>query len=195
MFTGIVEETGIIVSLLEKRGCLLITVSASFAGELKNGQSVAHNGVCLTVIKANAKTYTCKAVKETLSRTNLGKLKKGDRINLERSLLLSDRLDGHIVQGHVDQTVICTSIIARKGEWDLFFKYKPSEGSIVVTKGSVCINGVSLTVVKVKEAEFSVAVIPHTYRVTNLSDIKRGDTVNIEFDIIGKYISRLVASF
>jgi riboflavin synthase len=198
MFSGIVEEAATIVGLEQDKGNLHITMECSFTEELKVDQSVSHNGVCLTVVKKEGKTYTVTAIQETLEKSNLGVLKVGDKVNLERSMLLNGRLDGHIVQGHVDQTATCVEVKEADGSWYFTFQYKidkekAAEGYMTVEKGSVTVNGVSLTVVNSKDDRFSVAIIPYTYEFTNFHQIKEGTIVNLEFDILGKYISRIMA--
>ena len=198
MFSGIVEEAGVVKSLVKEGDNLHITVKCSFVNELKIDQSVAHNGVCLTVVKLGDDSYTVTAIKETLMRSNLGALKEGDLVNLERSMCMNGRLDGHIVQGHVDTTAICTSVTDENGSHVFTFKYDvPAElkrkGYITVDKGSVTVNGVSLTVCEPTDDTFSVAIIPYTFENTNFCRIKEGTLVNLEFDIIGKYVSRLAA--
>lgn len=193
MFSGIIEEAAIVRGLVKEQENLHITLSCSFVNELKIDQSVSHNGVCLTVIKKTADTYTVTAIQETLLKSNLGMLKTGDRVNIERSTKMDGRLDGHIVQGHVDQTAVCTSVREAEGSWYFTFAYEPvKEDYITVEKGSVCVNGVSLTVVNSGDKSFEVAIIPYTFEVTNFREIKPGTTVNLEFDIIGKYIARIV---
>lgn len=192
MFSGIVETLGEI-SFLKKEGSNLhITVKSNFTSELKIDQSIAHNGACLTVIAINGDEYTVTAIDETLQKTNLGLLKIGDAVNLERCLKVGDRLDGHIVQGHVDQTGICKSVVENNGSWMFTFEYDASQKNITVEKGSVCINGVSLTVVDSKDNSFSVCIIPYTFENTCFKNIKQGSVVNLEFDIVGKYISKLI---
>ena len=198
MFSGIVEEAGVVKSLVKEGDNLHITVKCSFVDELKIDQSVAHNGVCLTVVKLGDDSYTVTAIKETLMRSNLGALKEGDLVNLERSMCMNGRLDGHIVQGHVDTTAVCTSVTDENGSHVFTFKYDvPAElkrkGYITVDKGSVTVNGVSLTVCEPTDDTFSVAIIPYTFENTNFCRIKEGTLVNLEFDIIGKYVSRLAA--
>jgi len=200
MFSGIVEATAQVVGLTPEKGNLHISLTCPFTNELKIDQSVSHNGVCLTVVEIKDTVYTVTAIKETLEKSNLGLLKVGDRVNLERSMLLNGRLDGHIVQGHVDQTATCIERRASDGSWYYTFQYifdkeKAAQGYITVEKGSVTINGVSLTVVNSLNDRFSVAIIPFTYENTNFQDIEQGSTVNIEFDIIGKYISRIAGIF
>ena len=197
MFSGIVEEAATVVALEKEQENLHITMTCSFVNELKIDQSVSHNGVCLTVVKKTDNTYTVTAIKETLILSNLGKLKVGDKVNLERSMMMNGRLDGHIVQGHVDQTAICKNVEEADGSWYYTFEYefdpvKARKGYMTVDKGSVTVNGVSLTVVEPTNNSFKVAIIPYTYEFTNFHQIKAGTYVNIEFDIIGKYISRMM---
>lgn len=197
MFSGIIEEAAQVVSLREEQENLHITMACSFVNELKIDQSVAHNGVCLTVIAKTDTTYTVTAIKETLERTNLGLLKVGDKVNLERSMLMNGRLDGHIVQGHVDQTALCSELKEADGSWYYTFEYPYNKemakrGYTTVDKGSVTVNGVSLTVCNPTDHSFQVAIIPYTYENTNFHQIKPGTVVNIEFDIIGKYVSRMM---
>lgn len=197
MFSGIVEEAATVVALEKEQENLHITMTCSFVNELKIDQSVSHNGVCLTVVKKTDNTYTVTAIKETLNLSNLGKLKVGDKVNLERSMKMNGRLDGHIVQGHVDQTAICKNVEEADGSWYYTFEYefdpvKARKGYMTVDKGSVTVNGVSLTVVEPTNNSFKVAIIPYTYEFTNFHQIKAGTYVNIEFDIIGKYISRMM---
>lgn len=196
MFSGIVEEAAVVRRLVEDKGNLHLTLSCSFASELKIDQSVAHNGVCLTVVAIDGEEYTVTAVAETLSRSNLGLLLVGDLVNVERSMLMNGRLDGHIVQGHVDQTAVCTSVEQTDGSWRFAFrcavdKEMARQGYVTVEKGSVCVNGVSLTVCNSQLDGFEVAIIPYTFEHTNFCNIVEGSVVNIEFDIIGKYISRI----
>lgn len=192
MFSGIVEETATVRALRQDQDNLHITLSCSFVGELKTDQSVAHNGVCLTVVSTDGDTYTVTAIRETLLKSNLGLLKVGDHVNVERSMMLNDRLDGHIVQGHVDQTAVCTNVEQADGSWYYTFSYTPQNGNMTVEKGSVCVNGVSLTVVNSQEGSFQVAIIPYTHEITNFKDIVKGTVVNLEFDIIGKYVTRIL---
>ncbi|MBX7094831.1 MAG: riboflavin synthase [Flavobacteriales bacterium] len=192
MFTGIVEALGTVVNIVSEEGNVHYYISAPFIRELKIDQSIAHNGVCLTVVDIQQDAYVVTAIAETLSKTNLENWCLGDEINLERCMKLGDRLDGHIVQGHVDQTAICTSVTEENGSWKFHFMYTENE-NVTVTKGSICVNGVSLTVVDSSKGEFSVAIIPYTYEHTNFHHLKPGDKVNLEFDIIGKYVSRLMA--
>jgi len=193
MFSGIVEEAAPVVKLEKEKDNLHITMKCSFTNELKIDQSISHNGVCLTVVKKKGDEYTVTAIKETLDKSNLGLLKVGDRVNLERSAKLDGRLDGHMVQGHVDQTAVCTGVKEAGGSWYYTFKYKPLQDDyLTVEKGSVSVNGVSLTVVNSKPESFQVAIIPFTWEVTNFHQIKKGTVVNIEFDILGKYIARIL---
>ena len=198
MFSGIVEEAAQVVALQADKGNLHLTMRCSFVDELKIDQSVAHNGVCLTVVSKTADIYTVTAVPETLDRSNLGQLKVGDKVNLERSMLMNGRLDGHIVQGHVDQTAVCTEVSEADGSWYYTFTYRfdkamARQGYLTVEKGSVCVNGVSLTVCNSKDDSFQVAIIPYTHDHTNFCQIEKGTVVNLEFDIVGKYISRMMA--
>ena len=198
MFSGIVEEAAQVVALQADKGNLHLTMRCSFVDELKIDQSVAHNGVCLTVVSKTADTYTVTAVQETLDRSNLGQLKVGDKVNLERSMLMNGRLDGHIVQGHIDQTAVCTEVSEADGSWYYTFTYRfdkamARQGYLTVEKGSVCVNGVSLTVCNSKDDSFQVAIIPYTHDHTNFCQIEKGTVVNLEFDIVGKYISRMMA--
>ena len=190
MFTGIIESMATVVSLKNEGSNLNISCKSEITNELKIDQSLSHNGVCLTVVKIEDDIYTVTAIKETLEKSNLGGLKIGDKVNLERSMKLGDRLDGHIVQGHVDQKAKCTNIIEENGSWLFSFKYKTSD-NITVEKGSVCVNGVSLTVVNSGDNNFSVAIIPYTYNHTNFNTFEVGTAVNIEFDIVGKYIGKM----
>ncbi len=198
MFSGIVEETAIVVGIEREQENVHFTLKCSFVDELKIDQSVAHNGVCLTVVRIAEGTYTVTAMKETLDRSNLGCLGIGDKVNVERSMMMNGRLDGHIVQGHVDQTAICEGKEDAQGSYIFTFRYDADRemvrrGYITVDKGSVTVNGVSLTVCNPTENSFQVCIIPYTYENTNFHDIEIGTKVNIEFDIIGKYISRIAA--
>lgn len=198
MFSGIVEDAAKVVAINKENENIHLTLSCSFVGELKIDQSIAHNGVCLTVVSLSEDTYTVTAIKETLERSNLGSLKIGDKVNVERSMLMNGRLDGHIVQGHVDQTAKCIQIDEADGSWYFTFEYEynkemAKKGYFTVDKGSVTVNGVSLTVCNPTDNTFQVAIIPFTYEHTNFHQIKVGSSVNLEFDIIGKYISRLQA--
>jgi riboflavin synthase len=191
MFTGIIEKVGTVSNLKKERDNLQMIIQSEFSNELKIDQSVSHNGICLTVVAIGTGTHTVTAITETLNKTNLGKLKEGDLVNLERCMQINGRLDGHIVQGHVDQTGICTEVIEKNGSWEYTISYDSRIGNITVEKGSICVNGISLTVVNSREDSFSVAIIPYTYEHTNMQSLRIGDTVNLEFDIIGKYIARL----
>ena len=191
MFTGIIEDLGIVEALEQENTNLHLTIKSKLASELKIDQSVSHNGVCLTVIDLTASSYTVTAIKETLDKTNLNSLKVGDRVNLERGLKLGDRLDGHMVQGHVDQVGTCINVEAQNGSWIYTFEYNPKLGNITIEKGSVTVNGVSLTVINSKDNGFSVAIIPYTYEHTNFHTFEEGTVVNLEFDVIGKYVSKL----
>ena len=193
MFTGIIETLGKVQDVRNENDNLHISVQSSITNELKIDQSVAHNGVCLTVIAIENDVYTVTAISETIQKTNLGDWKIGDSLNLERAMLLGSRLDGHIVQGHVDQTGICAAVREANGSWYFTFEYDANLNNITIEKGSITVNGVSLTVVDSKENEFSVAIIPYTYEHTNFKDFKVGTKINLEFDVIGKYVSRLYA--
>jgi len=193
MFSGIIEEAALVVKTEKEKDNLHITMKCSFTSELKIDQSISHNGVCLTVVRKENDTYTVTAIKETLEKTNLGQLKPGDKVNLERSTRLDGRLDGHMVQGHVDQTAVCTEVTEAGGSWYYTFEYEPLQDDyITVEKGSVSVNGVSLTVVNSRPTSFQVAIIPFTWEVTNFHQIRKGTVVNIEFDILGKYIAKIV---
>ncbi len=192
MFTGILERLGRVAKLEKEGGNLHITINAGIANELKIDQSVAHNGVCLTVVAVNGDSYTVTAIQETLDKSNLGLFKVGDHVNLERSMVLGNRLDGHIVQGHVDQTAVCTAVKTLEGSWMYTFKYDPEFSNITIEKGSITVDGVSLTVVDSGEHTFSVAIIPYTYDNTRFKDYEIGSVVNLEFDVIGKYVARLL---
>lgn len=192
MFTGIIETIGRVIELKKDQDNLHLIIESDISNELKIDQSVAHNGVCLTVVAMANGTHAVTAVAETLNKSNIGQIKEGNLINLERCMQMNGRLDGHIVQGHVDQTGICTEVNERSGSWEYSFRYDPSQGNVTVEKGSICVNGISLTVVNSIENSFSVAIIPYTYEHTNMQQIKKGDTVNLEFDIIGKYVARLM---
>lgn len=196
MFSGIVEEAAQVVAVRKESENIHLTMKCSFVNELKVDQSIAHNGVCLTVVNLTSDTYTVTAIKETLDRSNLGNLTEGDKVNIERSMLMNGRLDGHIVQGHVDQTAKCLKVEEADGSWYFTFEYKfdkemARKGYFTVDKGSVTVNGVSLTVCNPTDNTFQVAIIPYTYEFTNFHQIKAETVVNLEFDIIGKYISRL----
>ena len=196
MFSGIVECVGCVRALQREGSNLHITLSCPFAHELTIDQSVAHNGVCLTVVDLSREgMYTVTAIEETLLKSNLGRLKEGDLVNLERSMRLDARLDGHIVQGHVDQTATCTQVETKDGSWVYTFRYEPRPGAITVEKGYITVNGVSLTVVNSQPDGFQVAIIPYTHDNTNFQAIEPGTQVNLEFDIVGKYIARLLDAY
>ena len=190
MFTGIIEEVGTVEEIVRQNENIIVNIRCSFIDEIKIDQSIAHDGVCLTVTDLKNKYYSVTIIEETLRKSNLGKLKKGDKINLERSMRPDGRLDGHIVQGHVDQTAECSEIINENGSWIFTFKYDKKYNNLTVEKGSVAINGVSLTVINSVPGKFSVAIIPYTYDHTNFKNIKTGSIVNLEFDIIGKYVQQ-----
>jgi riboflavin synthase len=192
MFTGIIETLARLEKIEKEGDNLHLSFSCAFTGELKVDQSVAHNGVCLTVVSVNAPMYTVTAIQETLNRTNLGTLLPGDVVNLERCMLANGRFDGHVVQGHVDTTAVCKTIKELNGSWEFEFEYPASTGHITVDKGSITVNGVSLTVVEPKANSFKVCIIPYTYEHTTFKNLKPGSKVNLEFDIIGKYVSRLL---
>jgi len=195
MFSGIVEKTGKVVKIIKEEANVHYTLECSFANELKIDQSMSHNGVCLTVVNVKDNTYTVTAIKETLEKSNLGLLEVGSEVNLERSMKPDSLLDGHIVQGHVDQTAVCIKVEEADGSWYYTFEYDKSKGNITVEKGSVSVNGVSLTVVNSKDNTFQVAIIPYTYEITNFHEFKVGTVVNLEFDIIGKYIQKIVNQY
>ena len=194
MFTGIIETLGVIQEIKKENSNVHITMHSSLTSELQVDQSVAHNGVCLTVVAINDTFYTVTAIDETIKKTNLGDWKIGDAINLERAMKLGDRLDGHIVQGHVDQTGTCIAAEQTDGSWLYTFEYDPTLNNITIEKGSITVNGVSLTVVDSKTNQFSVAIIPYTYEHTNFKTFKVGTRINLEFDVIGKYVSRLYSN-
>jgi len=193
VFTGIIETTGEFLDSKKEGSGLRMRIKSSIAGELKIDQSVSHNGVCLTIAAVNGDIYEVTAIDETLKRSNLGSLKPGDQINLERSLKADGRLDGHIVQGHVDTTAVINDVIDENGSWIFRFEFSPGKNYLTVEKGSICVNGVSLTVVDSGTNYFTVAIIPYTFEHTNFHSLKKGDVVNLEFDIVGKYVSRLLA--
>lgn len=192
MFTGIIETLGEVKNIQKNNSNIDFTFKSDFTQELKIDQSVAHSGVCLTVVSIEDDNYTVTAIQETLDKTNLGHLKTGDLVNLERGMRMNAHLDGHIVQGHVDQTAVCEKIEDQDGSWKFTFKYSPEQKNVTIEKGSITINGVSLTVVDSELDAFSVAIIPFTYEHTTFKYIKVGDTVNLEFDVIGKYVKRLM---
>tara|TARA_B110000090_G_scaffold44265_1_gene49650 strand:+ start:16 stop:600 length:585 start_codon:yes stop_codon:yes gene_type:complete len=191
MFTGIIETLGVITNMVKEQDNLHLTIKSSITNELKIDQSVAHNGVCLTVVGVHDDEYTVTAIKETLSKTNIGNLKIASSVNLERAMKLGDRLDGHLVQGHVDETGLCTRIENQNGSTVFTFEYTSEKNNITIEKGSITINGVSLTVINSTDTSFSVAIIPYTFNNTSFKNLAVNDTVNLEFDVIGKYVSRL----
>ena len=191
MFTGIIEEIGKVISIEKEQSNIHFTLSASMSNELKIDQSLAHNGVCLTVIAINNDKYTVTAIQETLEKTALKQWQVGHKINLERAMRLGDRLDGHMVQGHVDEVASCTHIEDQNGSWLFRFEYNKASKNITIEKGSICVNGTSLTVVGSEDNTFGVAIIPYTYEHTVFHQLKLGDLVNIEFDMVGKYIAKL----
>jgi len=191
MFTGIIETLGCVKKIKKDQGNTHFTIQTNITNELKIDQSVAHNGVCLTVVEIFDDNYVVTAIKETLDKTNLDKLSVDEEVNIERAMKLGDRLDGHIVQGHVDQIAVCTEIIENDGSWIFTFSYDSNANNITIEKGSITVNGVSLTVVGSKSNQFSVAIIPYTYENTNFCKLEQGSVVNLEFDVIGKYVARL----
>lgn len=193
MFTGIIESLGEVKQIVKEKDNLHITVKSNFANELKIDQSVAHNGVCLTVVAIDNDVYTVTAIKETIDKTAIGNLDIGEKVNLERAMKLGDRLDGHIVQGHVDETGVCSAILEQSGSTVFTFTYNSESNNLTIEKGSITINGVSLTVVNSKSNEFSVAIIPFTKEHTTFNQLKIGDKVNLEFDVLGKYVVKLNA--
>ena len=192
MFTGIIENVGRVVAISEEGTNVHFTIEANFSSELQVDQSVAHNGVCLTVVEATADAYVVTAIHETMERTNLGDWSNGTMVNLERCTQLGGRLDGHLVQGHVDTTAVLVKTIDQKGSWELHFKHAPNPEYVTVPKGSITLNGISLTVVESSSEGFSVAIIPYTWNHANLHQLEAGDRVNLEFDIIGKYVARIL---
>jgi len=194
MFTGIIETLGEVKNIVKEGTNIHFTVNSAICAELKIDQSVAHNGVCLTVVSLSDNAHTVTAIEETLNKTSLGDLKVGSKVNLERCMQMNARLDGHIVQGHVDQTAKCILVNELDGSWEYRFKYDATLGNVTVEKGSICVNGISLTVVNSQADEFSVFIIPYTFEHTNLHEVRVGDTVNLEFDIIGKYVARLMGN-
>ena len=193
MFTGIIETIGTVKDLKKEAENLHITIASTITSELKIDQSVAHNGVCLTVVALENELYTVTAIQETLDKTSLGKLEIGDKINLERAMVLGARLDGHIVQGHVDQTAICQGVEEKDGSWFFTFSYDANLNNVTIEKGSITVDGVSLTVVDSKKDTFSVAIIPYTYKHTRFNTYTKGTLVNLEFDVIGKYVTKLMS--
>ena len=193
MFTGIIETLGVVTKLEKEKENVHLTIKSDITNELKIDQSVAHNGVCLTVVAINNDEYTVTAIKETLDKTNIGKLSKDAFVNLERAMKLGDRLDGHIVQGHVDETGVCTQVKDKNGSTVYTFEYSSDKNNVTIEKGSITINGVSLTVVNSTKIGFSVAIIPYTWENTTFKSLQVGDAVNLEFDVIGKYVARLTS--
>lgn len=191
MFTGIIETLGKIEKIEKEKDNLHLTIQSNITSELKIDQSIAHNGICLTVIGIQDDLYTVTAIQETINKTTIGSWKTGEEVNLERAMKLGDRLDGHIVQGHVDQTAICNNIENKNGSWVFTFEYDKNLNNMTIEKGSITVNGTSLTVVNSKENEFSVAIIPYTYEHTNFKNFKKGTIVNLEFDVVGKYVKRI----
>lgn len=196
MFTGIIENLGTVAKVEKHQTNLELYVESSLASELKVDQSVAHNGICLTVVEIfGDRTYRVTAIDETIAKTNIGDLKEGDKINIERCMTMGARLDGHIVQGHVDQIGVCEGVEEQDGSWIYSFSYDPSLGNVTVEKGSITVNGTSLTVVNSVEGGFSVAIIPYTYENTVFHTLRKGDRVNLEFDVIGKYVARMMEGY
>ena len=196
MFTGIIENLGTVAKVEKHQTNLELYVESSLASELKIDQSVAHNGICLTVVEIfGDRTYRVTAIDETIAKTNIGDLKEGDKVNIERCMTMGARLDGHIVQGHVDQIGVCEGVEEQDGSWIYSFSYDPSLGNVTVEKGSITVNGTSLTVVNSVEGGFSVAIIPYTYENTVFHDLRKGDRVNLEFDVIGKYVARMMEGY
>ena len=197
MFTGIIEKTGKIVKIEQDRTNYNFTLEVDFADELSIDQSMAHDGCCLTVVRLDKtkKQYVVTAMEETMLKTNLGTWRVGDEVNLERSMKMDGRFDGHIVQGHVDQTATCEKVEDENGSWRYYFSYDPAKNNFTVPKGSISVNGVSLTVVDSTKGHFSVAIIPYTHKVTNFHNFKPGTIVNIEFDVFGKYVQRLLEEY
>lgn len=192
MFTGIIETTGLVRAVRRNGSNVDLEIASSFLPELKIDQSIAHNGACLTVVNISEEAYTVTAIEETLNKTNLGDLLPGAEVNLERCMILGGRLDGHIVQGHVDLTATCTNVEVHNGSWSYTFAYDSNSGHVTVPKGSICVNGVSLTVVNSSPGQFSVAIIPYTYEHTTFKHLHKGHRVNLEFDIIGKYVAEMM---
>ncbi len=192
MFTGIIEKTGVIKQIISKGSNKTFWITSSLSNEIKIDQSLSHNGVCLTVEEVLDGAHRVTAIEETLTKTNLGYCKLGDTVNLERCMVLNGRLDGHIVQGHVDTTAKCIGIVEKDGSWEYNFSFPAAFAALVIEKGSVCINGISLTLFNVGDTNFTVAVIPYTYTHTNINSIKKGDWINVEFDVVGKYVQRIL---
>jgi len=191
MFTGIIEDQGIVLGLEVNRGNLNITLSSKLTSEFKIDQSVSHNGICLTIVKIKDNAYTVTAIKETIAKTNIGKWQIGEVVNLERAMIIGARLDGHMIQGHIDQVGECFKIDKTNGSWEYTFQYNPSD-NLTVEKGSIAVNGISLTVVQSDDNSFSVAIIPYTYNHTNFQNLTIGSVVNLEFDVLGKYLAKML---
>ena len=194
MFTGIIEDQGIVLGLEINRGNLNITLSSKLTSEFKIDQSVSHNGICLTIVEIKDNAYTVTAIKETIAKTNIGKWQIGEVVNLERAMIIGARLDGHMIQGHIDQVGECFKIDKTNGSWEYTFQYNPSD-NLTVEKGSIAVNGISLTVVQSDDNSFSVAIIPYTYNHTNFQNLTIGSVVNLEFDVLGKYLAKMLPKY
>lgn len=194
MFTGIIEDQGVVLGLEINRGNLNITLSSKLTSEFKIDQSVSHNGICLTIVEIKDNTYTVTAIKETIAKTNIGKWQIGEVVNLERAMIIGARLDGHMIQGHIDQVGECFKIDKTNGSWEYTFQYNPSD-NLTVEKGSIAVNGISLTVVRSDDNSFSVAIIPYTYNHTNFQNLTIGSVVNLEFDVLGKYLAKMLPKY
>jgi len=194
MFTGIIEDQGVVLGLEVNRGNLNITLSSKLTSEFKIDQSVSHNGICLTIVEIKDNTYTVTAIKETIAKTNIGKWQIGEVVNLERAMIIGARLDGHMIQGHIDQVGECFKIDKTNGSWEYTFQYNPSD-NLTVEKGSIAVNGISLTVVRSDDNSFSVAIIPYTYNHTNFQNLTIGSVVNLEFDVLGKYLAKMLPKY
>lgn len=195
MFTGIIEEKGILVDITNEGSNLRLTFESSISAKLKIDQSIAHNGICLTIVAIEKNKHTVVAILETIEKTTIGSWELGDEINLERAMLASSRFDGHFVQGHIDQIAVCEKVKENEGSWEFTFFFPKKNKSAIINKGSITVNGVSLTIVKAKKQKFKVAIIPYTYEHTNFKEIAPGNIVNIEFDVIGKYIEKIQKAF
>ena len=194
MFTGIIEDQGVVLGLEVNRGNLNITLSSKLTSEFKIDQSVSHNGICLTIVEIKGNAYTVTAIKETIAKTNIGKWQIGEVVNLERAMIIGARLDGHMIQGHIDQVGECFKIDKTNGSWEYTFQYNPSD-NLTVEKGSIAVNGISLTVVRSDDNSFSVAIIPYTYNHTNFQNLTIGSVVNLEFDVLGKYLAKMLPKY
>ena len=194
MFTGIIEDQGVVLGLEINRGNLNITLSSKLTSEFKIDQSVSHNGICLTIVEIKDNAYTVTAIKETIAKTNIGKWQIGEVVNLERAMIIGARLDGHMIQGHIDQVGECFKIDKTNGSWEYTFQYNPSD-NLTVEKGSIAVNGISLTVVRSDDNSFSVAIIPYTYNHTNFQNLTIGTVVNLEFDVLGKYLAKMLPKY